>query len=552
MPYLSLSRKYRPRTFAEIVGQRHVTQTLTNAVKANRIAHAYLLCGPRGTGKTSTARVLAMSLNCEHGPTSEPCGECESCRRIIAGNALDVIEIDAASNRGIDEIRELRERIGLAAADARMKIYIIDEVHMLTPEAYNAFLKTLEEPPRHVIFVLATTEPHRVLPTILSRCQRFDFHRVGLRDLEATIRSVASKEELKVDDRAVAMLARAADGAARDALTLLDQAAAYAADEITAEVVTEILGGIDFDLVAEFADILIRRNVSEVLAFIERVVADGKDLRQLVGNLIEHFRNLLLLSVDPGSKEAVALPEESLTKAVEQASALSSADILRTLDTLAETDRELRFTGQPRLLVELAAVRLCRSAEPGGAAAAAQTTAPLARVPIADSDLTPPPAAAVEACAPPVREPEPAAPRRARKEAAKAPAGPLEVAETPEPPGLAEIRRRWDEVMADLRKAGRHSEGAFLRESVPVSLEDGVLTLEFGHQFHHDQMMSDKRRETVAEVVQRLFGVEVKVKCRMAPEGMARTGEPAEGRKGKGGSSLNDVLSIFPGSEVEQ
>jgi DNA polymerase-3 subunit gamma/tau len=528
VPYLSLYRKYRPRTFAEIVGQRHVTETLTNAVKANRIVHAYLFCGPRGTGKTSTARVLAMALNCEHGPTSDPCGQCESCRRIIAGNALDVIEIDAASNRGIDEIRELRERIGLAAADARMKIYIIDEVHMLTPEAYNAFLKTLEEPPAHVVFILATTEPHRVLPTILSRCQRFDFHRVGLRDLEATIRSVASKEKLKLDDRAVAMLARAADGAARDALTLLDQAAAYAADEITAEVVTEILGGIDFDLVAEFADILIRRNVSEVLAFIERVVADGKDLRQLVGNLIEHFRNLLLLSVDPGSKEAVALPEESLTKAVEQASALSSADILRTLDTLAETDRELRFTGQPRLLVELAAVRLCRSAEPGGAAGAAQAPAL------------------------PAREPAPAAPRRAHKEAAEAPAEPLEVAETTEPAGLAEIRRRWDEVMADLRKAGKHSEGAFLRESVPVSLEDGVLTLEFGHQFHHDQMMSDKRRDAVVEVVQRLFGVEVKVKCRMAPEGMARAGEPADGRKGKGGSSLNDVLSIFPGSEVEQ
>ena len=191
MPYLALYRKYRPRNFAQIVGQRHVTQTLANAVKAGRIAHAYLFCGPRGTGKTSTARALAMALNCERGPTPEPCGECEICRRIVAGSALDVIEIDAASNRGIDEIRELRERVGLAAADARTKIYIIDEVHMLTGEAFNAFLKTLEEPPRHVVFVLATTEPHRVLPTILSRCQRFDFHRVGTKDIEAELCEIA-------------------------------------------------------------------------------------------------------------------------------------------------------------------------------------------------------------------------------------------------------------------------------------------------------------------------------------------------------------------------
>ncbi|MFB3882397.1 MAG: DNA polymerase III subunit gamma/tau [Armatimonadota bacterium] len=528
MPYLSLYRKYRPRTFAEIVGQRHVTQTLVNALKANRIAHAYLFCGPRGTGKTSTARVLAMALNCEHGPTPDPCGECESCRRIIAGSALDVIEIDAASNRGIDEIRELRERVGLAAADARMKVYIIDEVHMLTPEAYNAFLKTLEEPPAHVVFVLATTEPHRVLPTILSRCQRFDFHRVGLRDLEMTIRSVASKENLRVEERAVAMLAHAADGAARDALTLLDQAASYAVDDITVEVVTEILGGIDFDLVAEFTDVLIRQEVAGALAFIERVVAEGKDLRQLVGNLIEHFRDLLLLSVDPSAKETLALPEEALAKAAEQAGELSQRRVLQVLGTLAETDRELRFTSQPRLLVELAAVRLCRE----------EATA---------SAVVPAEAAPARA-----RAAEPARPRRAREEPQEAPPGPPSADQAAMPSGLAEIRQRWEEVMAELRKAGKHSEGAFLRESVPVSLEDGVLTLEFSHQFHHDQMMSDKRREAVAEIVQRLFGVEVRVKCRMAPEGAAKAGGPPKGQKAKGRSSLDDVLSIFPGSEVEE
>ncbi len=290
MPYLSFYRKYRPRTFAEIVGQRHVTQTLANAVKAERIAHAYLFCGPRGTGKTSTARALAMALNCEQGPTAEPCLKCESCQRISEGTALDVVEIDAASNRGIDEIRALREKVALAPTDARFKVYIVDEVHMLTGEAFNAFLKTLEEPPAHVVFVLATTEPHRVLPTILSRCQRFDFHRIS------------------VDDKAVAMLAHAADGAVRDALTLLDQAAAYAEGEIGPEVITEILGGIDFDLVAEFADVFTRRDIGAALSLLDRVVAEGKDLRQLLMGMIGHYRNLLVLSVDRRAAEGLALP----------------------------------------------------------------------------------------------------------------------------------------------------------------------------------------------------------------------------------------------------
>ncbi|MGD0112717.1 MAG: DNA polymerase III subunit gamma/tau, partial [Armatimonadota bacterium] len=349
MPYLSLYRKYRPRNFAEIVGQRHVTQTLVNAIKAGRIAHAYLFCGPRGTGKTSTARVLAMALNCEKGPTSEPDATCESCRRIIAGSALDVIEIDAASNRGIDEIRELRERVGLAAADARTKVYIIDEVHMLTGEAFNAFLKTLEEPPSHVVFVLATTEPHRVLPTILSRCQRFDFHRIGVRDIEAAIRSIGEKESVAIDDSAVAMLAHAADGSFRDSLTLLDQAIAYAEGPVTAEVVSEILGGIDIDLVMEFTDVLLRRDIGGALTLVDRVVGEGKDLRQLVDTLIGHYRNLLVLTVDRRGHEALALPEESTKRLAAQAKLLTTDEITATLDLLAELDRELRFTSQPRL-----------------------------------------------------------------------------------------------------------------------------------------------------------------------------------------------------------
>lgn len=525
MPYLSLYRKYRPRSFGEVVGQRHVAQTLANAVKADRVAHAYLLCGPRGTGKTSTARVLAMALNCERGPTPEPCGTCHTCQRIVAGSALDVIEIDAASNRGIDEIRELRDRVALAPADSRTKVYIIDEVHMLTGEAFNAFLKTLEEPPAHVVFILATTEPHRVLPTILSRCQRFDFHRVGVRDIETVIRGIAEKEGIELDDKAVTMLAHAADGSVRDALTLLDQAIAYAEGAVTPEVITEILGGIDFELIAEFADVFLKRDVSAALALIERVVAEGKDLRQLVGALIEHYRNLLLLRVDRRGQQALALPEEAAKRTLAQSGALSPGEIAHSLDLLAETDREFRFSGQPRLLVELAAVRICRGLE--GA------------MPVEKEER---PAAAAKAA------PAPKPPEQA--ETAEPPAE--EVSEPLAEADIDAIKRRWDEVLVHLKKARETGVAAFLRESVPVALEEGVLTLAFNHLFHHDQMVKDeKRQRALADAVEKLFGVQVRIRCRL-PEAAESAAPSAKEEKAEQGDGLQDVLSMFPGSELEE
>jgi len=528
MPYLSLYRKYRPRSFAEVVGQRHVTQTLANAVKAGRIAHAYLFCGPRGTGKTSTARALAMALNCDKGPTAEPCLECESCQRIAAGSALDVIEIDAASNRGIDEIRDLREKVALAPADARMKVYIIDEVHMLTGEAFNAFLKTLEEPPAHVVFVLATTEPHRVLPTILSRCQRFDFHRVGVSDIEANTRMIAAKEGIQVDDKAVAMLAHAADGSVRDSLTLLDQAAAYAEGKIGPEVITEILGGIDLDLLAEFTDIFIRRDVAAALSLLDRVVAEGKDLRQLLNGLIGHYRNLLLLSVDRRGAEALALPPEDVKRTVEQARAVTPEEVVRTLDLLAETDRELRFTSQPRLLVELCTVRLCRDL-PAGAAAQKQPA----------KGPAPEPAAVEEKEAPPQVAEEQVARSPATASAARGPAA-------EEIGGVGEIKRRWDEVIAYLRKSKQSSLAAFLHEATPVSLEGEVLTLAFNHEFHYDQMVKDEKRcQLVAEAIAKLFEHKVKLRCQMAA---GRT-QPKRPRQAK---AIEDLMTIFPGSQVEE
>jgi len=529
MPYLALYRKYRPRTFAEVAGQRHVTQTLANAVKSGRLAHAYLFCGPRGTGKTSTARALAVALNCEQGPTPEPCGECEACHRIAAGSALDVIEIDAASNRGIDEIRQLRERVAFAPADARYKVYIIDEVHMLTGEAFNAFLKTLEEPPPHVVFVLATTEPHRVLPTILSRCQRFDFHRVGRQDIEHTVRSIAEKEGIDIDERAVAMLVHAADGSVRDALTLFDQAIAYAEGPVSPEVVAEILGGIDFALVAEFSGHFVRHDLAAALALVDRVVAEGKELRQLVGDLISHYRNLLVLRVDRRGAEALALPEESLAVVKEQAQLLSTDQIVRTLDLLADTDRELRFTSQPRVRMELCAVRICRERPAAAAPAEAGVgQPPPARKTRAAAQETPASAAMPED----VSEKEPPVPDTGAVG----------------PPDLAGIRRRWEEVITHLARGGPRlsSVSAFLRDAVPVALEDDQLTLSFHHGFHHDQIQRDEeRREAVVRAISEVLGLKVKIRCKMAAR--AESGDSASGK----GLTPQDVQTMFPGSRFE-
>ena len=321
---------------------------------------------------------------------------------------------------------------------------------------------------------------------------------------------------MSVDEKAVAMLAQAADGSVRDALTLFDQAIAYAEGEVTPEVVTEILGGIDFALVADLAETLIRRDVSGALALLDRVVAEGKDLRQLVGHLLGHYRNLLVLSVDRRGAEALSLPEEAVGRVGEQAKRLSADEITRALDLLAETDRELRFSSQPRLLVELAAVRICR-----GPAAAA----PAAAAPLSAEEGAEPAAAEV---------PEPAV-----AEAAEAP-------EEGEAVGLAEIKRRWDEVLADLRKARQASLSAILREAVPVALEEEALTLAFNHQFHHDHLAKDeKRRESAAEAITRVFGRKVTIKCQMTPEGERARGAAHPKR-------VQDALSAFPGSEVDE
>lgn len=383
MTYMALYRKWRPQAFSELVGQEHVSRTLAQAVVGGRVGHAYLFSGPRGTGKTSTAKILAKALNCEQGPTAEPCGECESCRRIADGTSMDVMEIDAASNRGIDEIRELRETVKFAPAMGRYKVYIIDEVHMLTSEAFNALLKTLEEPPPNVVFILATTELQKVPATIQSRCQRYDFKRIAAKDIEARLREVVEASGISADDAALALVAREADGGLRDALSTLDQCVSLAEDRVTETLVRDILGLIGRESVVRILRALAAKDAKEALSAAADVFAEGKDAKQLVTEMIAQLRAAMVYQA-AGVPDGVEIYETDEAVLKEMASLFPQDAFLPMLRRLHDALTELRWTTEPRIAVETAMLAICQN---GGAASAEQRAAAPAEPPQESAQL---------------------------------------------------------------------------------------------------------------------------------------------------------------------
>jgi DNA polymerase-3 subunit gamma/tau len=358
MSYKVIARKYRPSLFGEVVGQEHVTRTLANAIQSGRVAHAYIFAGVRGVGKTTTARILAKALNCAKGPTAEPDNTCDSCREITEGRSLDVLEIDAASNRGIDQIRELREMVRYAPAKGRNKVVILDEAHQLTDEASNALLKTLEEPPEGVIFILATTRAEDLVETIKSRAQLFNFHALEFKEIAGQIEHIAKQEKLKIEPGAVAVLARAAQGSLRDGLSLMEQAIAYSDDTITDANVRELLGVVAESVLDDLVNAISEQSTEKALALVHRLIADGQNLQHFCRESIRHFRNLLVTKVCGADSDLVAAPKDERARLTEQASRFSEEDLTRFFNLLMATDSDLRHAPDPRLHLELGLLKM--------------------------------------------------------------------------------------------------------------------------------------------------------------------------------------------------
>lgn len=361
MSYMALYRKFRPDTFANVKGQDHIVTTLKNQLKAGRIGHAYLFTGTRGTGKTTVAKILARTVNCEN-PTSEgPCGECRICKAIAVGASMNVIEIDAASNNGVDNIREIVEEVSYSPAEGKYKVYIIDEVHMLSTGAFNALLKTLEEPPSYVIFILATTEVHRLPITILSRCQRYDFKRITIDTIAARLKELVEEEHVQVEEKALRYIAKLADGSMRDALSLLDQCIAFLlGEELTYDKVLDVLGAVDTEVFSRLFRYILERNVMACIQLLEEMVMQGRELTQFVTDFTWYLRNLMLVQASDNLEDVVDMSTENLRRLKEEADMADMDRIVRFIRIFSDLSGQIRFSAQKRILVEVALIRLCK------------------------------------------------------------------------------------------------------------------------------------------------------------------------------------------------
>jgi DNA polymerase-3 subunit gamma/tau len=492
MTHQPLALKYRPATFADVISQEHVTRTLQNALEQKRGAQAYLFAGPRGSGKTTTARLLARALNCERGVSGEPCGECDNCRAIGAGRSLDVIEIDAASNRGIDDIKELRETVKYAPAQGRYKVYIVDEVHQLSKDAFNAFLKTLEEPPKSVVFVLATTEPHKLPATILSRCQRFDFRPIPLAAIRGRLRSIAEREGIRLDDAAEFAIAKKADGSLRDALSLLDQVVAFGGEEVDLEALRRLIGVPDEERYLELTEALRAGDARAALRFARDLRATGYDLESFYEGLLEHLRNLLLFAIGEG--EALAeVPERYRETYRETADGLGQEDLLRMVTLAADEEQVFRRSSQQAVVLEVLLVRLAlldRTVELDRVLAALRPAAAGA------------PAGGRGGASGELDRTRPARGRASGSGASAATAGGSVESSSPVSLSLDLLRTAWDEVVEAVH-GERPTVAALLRGTRPAACSVESVTLEVprGAEFRLEQL---RQRGTLEPLVRAL------------------------------------------------
>ena len=498
----SLYRRHRPQSFGEVVGQEHIVRTLSNAVEKGRVHHAYLFVGSRGTGKTSMAKILARSLNCVHGPTLTPCGECEPCVTIAAGTSLDVIEMDAASNRSVDDIRELRDRVGFAPAAGRWKVYILDEAHMLTKEAWNAFLKTLEEPPPNTAFVLATTEPQKVMATIVDRCQRFDFQRPSLEQIAEVVRRVSKAEGIEIEDGAVALIARSATGSFRDALGTLDQQVAFGGDRVSTDEVVELLGAADADLLFDTTDALASGDARAALEAVERLSRSGRDPGQFARDLIAHLRQLLVARATGEVPESFTVTVAQPERLAGQAKAIDDAKLVGAIDALSGAVAAMREGDDPRLTLEVALLKVATPSLDSSREAL------LRRIESLEARLS------GEGAAAPENPKPPAAPEQAAKPEKP---GPPEDEAVPEATTTVEIDRvveLWPAVVDHLRASGSAMLSTLFDEARPLGIDEERSMLRIGFpasaKFNKKKAESSANLERMTEAVGAIVGTRLR------------------------------------------
>ena len=493
MPYTVFALKWRPQNFDEIIGQDHVVTTLKHALEKNRLGHAYLFAGPRGVGKTSTARILAKALNCKDGPAITPCQKCASCREISQGRSLDVIEVDGASNRGIDEIRVLRENVKFSPVQGKFKIYIIDEVHMLTQEAFNALLKTLEEPPEFVKFIFATTQPHKVIPTILSRCQRFDFRRIPVMEIIAQLERIVAGENIDIDKDVLFAIAASSDGSLRDAESVLDQLASFSKDKVSLKDVVSVLGLVEQEALFEITEKIVQKDAKGALVLLNKIIDEGKDIGVFLIHLIEHFRNLMVAKITHADPKLIDLPAEICERLFQQVQSFGLDEIFSTFNILVNAQEMSKRLESLRIPLEISLVKLAHDKRGAGVNTIPSKHAPETKqAPIKES----PNIQAVE-----------------KEDDTPTPVEPIKSV------SLDDVKGVWKHIIDNLSRI-KMSVATYLNEGRPTKLENNILTVSFPkyHSLNKESLDRKESKEIVEKIASELVNAKLKVNFVLSQE----------------------------------
>ncbi|NLK00352.1 MAG: DNA polymerase III subunit gamma/tau [Clostridia bacterium] len=533
--YVSLYRRLRPTRFGDLVGQEHISTILKNALRLDRVSHAYLFCGPRGTGKTTTAKLLASAVNCHDPDGVEPCNQCSSCEQISRGYSMDVEEIDGASNRGIDEVRDLREKVKLTPAKEKNKVYIIDEVHMLTGEAFNALLKTLEEPPGRTIFILATTEPHKVPETILSRCQRFDFRRISQREIEEYLMEVVHAQGAEADPQSLSIIAKMAQGGLRDALSYLEQCMIFGDGKLEKDHVDIVLGKVSDQAIKDLIQSVKEGHVAQCLEIVGDAAARGKDIGHIFNDILEYLRGLLILSTTGDAVHLIPYGEDIIEVMNEQVEDFSTGSLFEMIHDLSQYEQKVKWSNQPQIILELAVIKMCQYVKkPQGASGDIASAGREAKAePKVHGGHEKPPLAAAE--------------QKMAVEEEGVTVGPEE---KESPIILEKIRDEWQEIMVQVRNR-KISLHAVLLEGKPRELDGKVLTIVFPSKFkfHKETVEDGKNRKLLESILSQHFKHAMKVKCVL--EGNPGVEKLTGGNEGEQDPLVRGALEIFGGEIID-